>query len=93
MGPTGSGKSSVSSIDVYRVTASSHVQFIATATGAEVRIGHDLQSFTTDISIVKFQSLERTDFEIVFVDTPGFDDTHKTDIEILKMLAEWLKTT
>lgn len=38
-------------------------------------------------------SFERTDFDIVFVDTPGFDDTNKTDVEILEMLADWLTKT
>ena len=32
-----------------------------------------------------------TDFDIVFVDTPGFDDTNKSDMEILEMLANWLR--
>lgn len=30
---------------------------------------------------------------LVFVDTPGFDDTNKSDMEILEMIAEWLKKT
>jgi acyl-CoA-binding protein len=30
---------------------------------------------------------------VVFVDTPGFDDTFKSDVEILSMIAEWLVTT
>jgi len=28
--------------------------------------------------------------DVVFVDTPGFDDTFKSDIEILTQIAEWL---
>jgi hypothetical protein len=31
--------------------------------------------------------------DLVFVDTPGFDDTHKQDVDILKMIADWLKST
>ena len=31
--------------------------------------------------------------EIVLVDTPGFDDTYRTDLEILEMIAAWLKDT
>jgi hypothetical protein len=30
---------------------------------------------------------------VVFVDTPGFDDTYKADTEILGMIAEWLVKT
>jgi GTPase Era involved in 16S rRNA processing len=38
-------------------------------------------------------SSRTTDFDIVFVDTPGFDDTNKTDVEVLEMLADWLNKT
>jgi len=31
--------------------------------------------------------------DVVLVDTPGFDDTFKPDIEILRMLADWLTET
>ena len=31
--------------------------------------------------------------EVVLVDTPGFDDTYRSDLEILEMIAEWLKDT
>lgn len=30
---------------------------------------------------------------MVFVDTPGFDDTYKSDTEILSMIADWLVKT
>jgi hypothetical protein len=30
---------------------------------------------------------------VVFVDTPGFDDTYKSDMEILTMIANWLVRT
>ena len=32
-------------------------------------------------------------YNIVFVDTPGFDDPKKTDSDILKMISAWLETT
>jgi hypothetical protein len=63
------------------------------ATGIDQGVGHDLQSCTTEISIVKFQCLERSDLDVVFVDTPGFDDTNKTDVQILEMIADWLNKT
>ena len=31
--------------------------------------------------------------DLVFVDTPGFDDTLIKDVDILKMVADWLKST
>ena len=27
----------------------------------------------------------------MLVDTPGFNDTHRTDIEVLNLLADWMK--
>ena len=27
---------------------------------------------------------------MVLVDTPGFDDTKKTDLEILELISKWL---
>ncbi|KAJ8689314.1 hypothetical protein PTI98_013347 [Pleurotus ostreatus] len=77
MGPTGAGKSS----------------FINTATGNKTGVGHELESYTSSIQIIKFRSLEISMQDIIFVDTPGFDDTHKSDIEILTMVADWLKIT
>ena len=32
-------------------------------------------------------------YNIVFVDTPGFDDNKKSDSDILKMISEWLEIT
>ncbi|TDL17136.1 hypothetical protein BD410DRAFT_730453 [Rickenella mellea] len=77
MGPTGTGKSS----------------FINSATGNSVKVGHDLESCTTEIGIIKCQFPERCGLDVVFVDTPGFDDTNKSDLEILEMVANWLKVT
>ncbi|KAF9489918.1 hypothetical protein BDN71DRAFT_1525719 [Pleurotus eryngii] len=77
MGPTGAGKSS----------------FINMATGNVTGVGHDLESCTNSIDILKFQCIERSMQDIIFVDTPGFDDTHKSDVEILEMIAGWLKQT
>jgi len=33
------------------------------------------------------------DYNIVFVDTPGFDDTKRSDSDILKMISDWLEIT
>jgi len=60
------------------------------ATGGDIGVGHELESYTTEIQIIRFQFV---DINVVFVDTPGFDDTHKSDVEILTMIADWLNTT
>lgn len=30
---------------------------------------------------------------MVLLDTPGFDDTHEEDVEILKRIARWLQVS
>lgn len=55
-------------------------------------IGHSLQSMTSDIRTVRYVH-PTTSQPILFVDTPGFDDTYKSDIEILSMIADWLVNT
>ncbi|PPQ78241.1 hypothetical protein CVT24_006502 [Panaeolus cyanescens] len=77
MGPTGAGKST----------------FIKTLTGYDLEIGHSLESCTSEISIVTLTIPEVTDMRVVVVDTPGFDDTHKSDLEIFKYISEWLNKT
>ncbi|KIM82899.1 hypothetical protein PILCRDRAFT_820193 [Piloderma croceum F 1598] len=74
MGPTGAGKST----------------FIDRATRQDGgTIGHGLRSFTNDIRIVRVN--HPTDGRpVVLVDTPGFDDTYKSDTDILAMIAAWL---
>ncbi|KAF5359868.1 hypothetical protein D9756_003459 [Leucocoprinus leucothites] len=76
MGPTGAGKSS----------------FISKATGRDIGVGHDLQSFTDDVRALRVR-VPGTNEDVILVDTPGFDDTHKSDYEILWLIAKWLEQT
>ncbi|KDR82107.1 hypothetical protein GALMADRAFT_45528, partial [Galerina marginata CBS 339.88] len=79
MGPTGAGKST----------------FInALLQDNSMKVGNKLKSCTSDLAPTSirfpgFPSLEP--FELVIVDTPGFDDTFETDEEILRRIAEYLK--
>jgi hypothetical protein len=68
-------------------------KFIETICGIEGRSGHSLESYTQGISVVKISFPERTAFDICFVDTPGFDDTNRSDVEIFGMISEWLNNT
>ncbi|KAF9450883.1 hypothetical protein P691DRAFT_638001, partial [Macrolepiota fuliginosa MF-IS2] len=77
MGPTGAGKST----------------FIKVATGIEsIQIGDTLASHTQELHAVRFHSEPRA-CDIIFLDTPGFDDTYKTDTQILEQIADWLRKT
>jgi len=64
-------------------------QFINVATGVDIGISHGLESCTSGIGIIKMSYLG---YNIVFVDTPGFDDTKRSDSDILKMISDWLAT-
>jgi hypothetical protein len=56
-------------------------------------VSSGLRSSTTKIREVKAFPPGRLDLDpVLFVDTPGFDDTHKSDKEILAMVANWLET-
>lgn len=45
---------------------------------------------TATVNTYKFRHKDRT---IILADTPGFDDTHKKDADVLKLLAEWFQET
>ncbi|KAF9035545.1 hypothetical protein BJ165DRAFT_1355421 [Panaeolus papilionaceus] len=78
MGPTGAGKSTV------RI-------FIALG---HVDIGDTLESCTTEIGVTRVSVPGGgTTTNIVLVDTPGFEDTHKSDRVVFKMIAQWLEET
>ncbi|KAJ3570350.1 hypothetical protein NP233_g4464 [Leucocoprinus birnbaumii] len=77
MGPTGCGKS----------------YFIDLLTGQiGKRAGASLASVTSDIQATRVRHRKYGD-RIVLVDTPGFDDTHRSDMEILTLINEWLERT
>jgi hypothetical protein len=99
MGPSGSGKSTVRNTSPYTpaqylLFIVFYIKFINTvAKNSNIAVGHGLESCTSDISTVRLSFPERTASDIVFVDTPGFDHTNKTEADVLKMVADWLKTT
>jgi len=74
MGPTGSGKST----------------FIEYATRQDGQtVGHTLRSFTTDIRAVRVIH-PIGGYPVLLVDTPGFDDTYRSDVVILVQIADFL---
>ncbi|KAH9485979.1 hypothetical protein JR316_0000041 [Psilocybe cubensis] len=84
MGATGAGKSS----------------FINTVLGTDfLKVGHKIESCTTEVTAVEVPSEKLQDIPLLsnkgiyLVDTPGFDDTYKDDVEILKKISKWLKAS
>jgi len=49
-------------------------------------VGHDLEPCTAEVGMVRVDN-------VVLVDTPGFDNIHTMDRDILTMVADWLTKT
>jgi len=59
---------------------------------SDIKIGHDLESCTDQVRSFSCPHPNGSD-TVVFVDTPGFDDTNLKDTEILRAIANWLTAT
>ena len=70
------------------------IQFIDNLEGAGThRAGHNLKSSTRTVTPWRLKGHAEFQDRIVFLDTPGFDDTSRTDMEILQEIATWLQKT
>jgi len=67
------------------------VQFINVASHSSLRVGMDLESCTSEVQLANEFTIDGR--RVVLIDTPGFDDTTKTDTMILKNIATFLATT
>ncbi|KAK3349276.1 P-loop containing nucleoside triphosphate hydrolase protein [Lasiosphaeria hispida] len=67
------------------VTGSGKSTFISLLADQPVRIGHGLESSTVNASFYSFMYDETK--EVILVDTPGFDDTTRSDADVLKEVA------
>ncbi|KAF9645063.1 hypothetical protein BDM02DRAFT_3156987 [Thelephora ganbajun] len=65
--------------------------FINLASHSNLRVGTDLESCTPEVQLANEFTLDGR--RVVLIDTPGFDDTTKSDTEILKNIATFLATT
>jgi hypothetical protein len=88
------GKSTVSkgsNSGIQRIKLSPSCQFINLLTKDEnIRIGHDLDSQTVDITTSRYK---QDGISVTLVDTPGFDDSREgiTDTDILGKIANFLQ--
>ena len=92
MGATGSGKTSVSSAILkcsHKLTRG--LQLINMGSGSSLRVGANLKSCTEEVQLANEFTLDGR--RVLLVDTPGFDDTYKSDTDILKLIAAFLETT
>lgn len=65
-------------------------QFINSASGSHLEVGHELVSATIGIQQAR---MHIGDDEIILVDTPGFDDTERSQADVLKLIGEFLQQT
>ncbi|KAI6114516.1 P-loop containing nucleoside triphosphate hydrolase protein [Pisolithus sp. B1] len=71
-------------------TGSGKTNFINQLTGTrEAKAQHQLKSHTQGVK--EFIVNLSKDRQYVFVDTPGFDDTYRSDRDILRTIADWLE--
>ncbi|KAM6490517.1 P-loop containing nucleoside triphosphate hydrolase protein [Amanita muscaria] len=75
---------------VMGATGSGKTTFINMASKSKLRIGRGLQSCTSTVQVAAPFMLDSR--EVILVDTPGFDDTQKSDTEILRLIAIYLST-
>ena len=68
-----------------------YLQFINRASGSTLRVGKGLESCTDDVHTVDPFTLDGV--PVTLIDTPGFDDTTKSDTDILKLIAAYLAST
>lgn len=69
------------------VTGAGKSTFANRASGQEVKVGYGIDPCTQDPQAVLFQL---DNHQIVLIDTPGFDDTQRSDVEILRDVAKWM---
>ena len=69
------------------------VQYIDLLAGQRGRrAGHSLSATTTRIEAIRVKHPIYGD-RIVLVDTPGFNDTARTSMQVLQMISIWLQKT
>ena len=61
------------------------------ASGSSLRIGRSLNSCTTEVQLANEFTIDER--QVILIDTPGFDDTNKSDTDILTLIATFLATT
>ncbi|KAH9942030.1 P-loop containing nucleoside triphosphate hydrolase protein [Amylocystis lapponica] len=77
-------------IAVMGATGSGKSTFINLVSGSHLDVGNGLKSCTS--SVETSRTFELFGRRVTLIDTPGFDDTTKSDTDILKMIALYLST-
>ncbi|KAL2867562.1 uncharacterized protein BJX67DRAFT_380913 [Aspergillus lucknowensis] len=75
-------------VAVMGVTGSGKSTFISHLTDEEVTVGNGLYACTQEVAV--YRCKQSGPVNIWLVDTPGFDDTHRSDTDVLREIAAWL---
>ncbi|KAM6490514.1 hypothetical protein JOM56_013857 [Amanita muscaria] len=73
-------------IAIMGLTGTGKTSFVNVASGSSLVVGGGLQSSTSQIQL-------SSDRNVTLIDTPGFDDTERSDTEILNSIASHLAST
>ncbi|KAI0549267.1 hypothetical protein F4679DRAFT_547365 [Xylaria curta] len=76
---------------VLGVTGAGKSTFVSQCSGQQAEIGDSLESCTKEVECFTF--MYSSDIRVHLVDSPGFDDTHKSDSDILKDIANWMASS
>ncbi|KAF4156923.1 hypothetical protein CNMCM6069_006219 [Aspergillus lentulus] len=75
-------------IAVMGVTGSGKSSFISLCSGRVVKVGHQLEACTTTVDVYAYDV--SSTHTVYLIDTPGFDDTNRSDTQVLREIAGWL---
>jgi len=75
-------------VAIFGATGTGKTTFVNDASGGELRIGHNSHACTKDVERSPIFQVDGRN--VVLFDTPGFDDTHLSDTEILKRISGFL---
>ncbi|KAF5334745.1 hypothetical protein D9611_012954 [Ephemerocybe angulata] len=83
--------SETATIAVMGATGSGKSTFVNLVSGSSLRTSDSLHSCTEEVAVTEPFVVDSR--KVVLVDTPGFDDTNKSDSDILKLIADFLTSS
>lgn len=81
----------ISLVAIFGATGTGKTTFVNDASGGELRVGHKSHACTQDVEQSPVFQVDGRN--VVLFDTPGFDDTHMSDTEVLQRIAGFLASS
>jgi GTP-binding protein EngB required for normal cell division len=76
---------------VLGVTGAGKSTFVSLCSGQQAEIGDSLESCTKEVESFTFMYSDK--IRVHLVDSPGFDDTNKSDADVLKDISNWMASS